>query len=191
MQNAWRVIDCTELEGRITYVRGRVSIQPTNADSPTEVPLAQTAVMLLGLKANCSTAALYELAKYGVSVILCDWRSVPISAMHSWSETHTYVTARHIAQSQMSLPRKKNAWARIVQNKIRGQAACLDSQHIDGGGLLRGIAAQVRSGDPANVEGYAAREYWKRVFPRDHEFTRAPGSGLGRNAQLDYAYMVL
>ncbi|NMM93812.1 type II CRISPR-associated endonuclease Cas1 [Bifidobacterium oedipodis] len=191
MQNAWRVVDCTGLEGRITYVRGRISIHPKDADLPTEVPLAQTAVILLGLKASCSTAALYELAKYGVSVMLCDWRSVPISAMHSWSETHTYVTARHIAQAQMSLPRKKNAWARIVQSKIRGQAACLDSQHIDGGGLLRGIASQVRSGDPTNAEGHAAREYWKRVFPCDCDFRREPGSGLGRNAQLDYAYMIL
>ena len=75
--------------------------------------------------------------------------------------------------------------------KIRGQAACLDSSKLEGGGLLRGIAASVRSGDPSNCEGHAAREYWRRMFPQDEKFRRIPGQGYGRNAQLDYAYMVL
>ncbi len=56
---------------------------------------------------------------------------------------------------------------------------------------MRSIAASVRSGDPTNREGHAAREYWKRVFPSDEGFRRIPGEGVGRNAQLDYAYMVL
>ena len=81
----------------------------------------------------------------------------------------TTVTTRQLAQSSMSLPRKKSAWARIVQMKIRGQAACLDSSKLEGGGLLRGIAASVRSGDPSNCEGHAAREYWRRMFPQDEK----------------------
>lgn len=48
-----------------------------------------------------------------------------------------------------------------------------------------------RSGDPSNCEGHAAREYWRRMFPQDEKFRRIPGQGYGRNAQLDYAYMVL
>lgn len=191
MQSAWRVIDCTNLQGKITYKRGRVIVHPDDADEGTAIPLDQVAVMLLGLKASCSTSALYEMACHGVSVMLCDWRSVPVAAMHSWAETHTRVAARHIAQAHMSLPRKKNAWSRIVSAKIRGQAACLDALGREGGGMLRGIAAAVRSGDPSNAEGQAAREYWKRVFRDDVDFHRIPGSGMGRNAQLDYAYAVL
>ena len=191
MQNQWRVIDCTELSGCISYVRGRMRIRRDGEETVSDVPLAQVAVVLLGLKVSCSAAVLHEMARAGVSVMLCDWRGVPDAALHAWTDLPTTVTVRQLSQVALTLPRKKNAWARIVQMKIRGQAACLDAVGVDGGGLLRGIASSVRSGDPNNCEGYAAREYWRRVFPRDGDFHRIPGEGVGRNAQLDYAYMVL
>lgn len=195
VHGAWRVIDCSDFEGRLTYKRGRMMLIPRAAGSseagPVEVPLAQTAVLLLGLKAVCSTALLFELAQYGVSVLFCDWSGVPVGAMESWSETATVVAARHRAQVAMSLPRQKNAWMRITKAKIRGQAHCLDLCGRPGGELLRNLAKTVRSGDPSNVEGHAAREYWQRIFPMKEEFQRKPGSGTPRNSQLDYAYTVL
>lgn len=191
MQSAWRVIDCTCLEGSITYERGRIKVTKRDTGEVTEIPLAQAAVVLLGLKSRCSTAVLYELAQYGVSVLLCDWRGVPTAGMYSWTSVPTKVTTRQLAQSTLTRPRKKNAWARVVKEKIRGQAACLDALEIEGGGILRGIAATVRSGDTSNHEGQAAREYWKRIFAHDTDFRRIPGAGTGRNAQLDYAYAVL
>lgn len=90
----------------------------------------------------------------------------------------------------MTLPARKAAWKRIVRAKIRGQANVLDLLGLDGGQLLRNLAAQVRSGDPNNIEGQAAREYWHRMFPGEN-FHRMPGAGNGRNAQLDYAYTIL
>lgn len=191
MQSQWRVIDCTDLEGGITYVRGNMRVKRDDGSDAVDVPLAQTAVVLLGLRVRCSAAVLHEMARYGVSVMLCDWRGVPDAALHAWTDQPTTVTARHLAQVDLSVPRKKNAWGRITQAKIRGQAACLDALGLDGGGMLRGIAAAVRSGDPANREGHAAREYWRRVFPDDRGFRRIPGEGTCRNAQLDYSYMVL
>ena len=152
MQNQWRVIDCTDLDGSISYERGRMRVVKNDTGECVDVPLAQIAVVLLGLHVRCSAAVLHEMARYGVSVMLCDWRGVPDAALHAWTDMPTTVTTRQLAQSNMSLPRKKSAWARIVQMKIRGQAACLDSSKLEGGGLLRGIAASVRSGDPSNCE---------------------------------------
>ncbi|KAB7789530.1 type II CRISPR-associated endonuclease Cas1 [Bifidobacterium leontopitheci] len=191
MQGQWRVIDCSTMEGRISYIRGNLRVIRDGDTEPTNVPLAQAAVVLLGLKVSCSAAVLHEMARCGVSVMLCDWRGVPDAALHAWTDVPTTVTQRQLAQIDVTLPRRKNAWGRIIQAKIRGQAACLDSLGIDGGGMLRGIASSVRSGDPSNCEGYAAREYWRRVFPDDGGFKRIAGEGNGRNAQLDYAYMVL
>lgn len=193
MQSAWRVVDCTQLDGSITYKRGRMVVSNRDSADVTvaEVPLSQIAVLLIGQRIYCSSAVLFELAQYGVSVMLCDWRGVPVAAVHPWTDLPTTVTQRQLAQSRMSVPRRKNAWARIVQAKIRGQAACLDSLHREGSGILRGLAASVRSGDPSNIEGQAAREYWKRLFGDEERFKRVPRQGIGRNAQLDYAYSVL
>lgn len=118
MQSAWRVIDCTCLEGSITYERGRLQIRKRDTGEITDIPLAQAAVVLLGLKSYCSTAALFELAQYGVSVLVCDWRSVPTAGMYTWSSLPTKVTARQLAQSMLTRPRKKNAWSRVVKEKI-------------------------------------------------------------------------
>lgn len=86
MQSQWRVIDCTDLNGGITYVRGNMRIN-REGENTVDVPLAQTAVVLLGLKVRCSAAVLHEMARYGVSVMLCDWRGVPDAALHAWSDS--------------------------------------------------------------------------------------------------------
>ena len=114
MQNQWRVIDCTDLDGSISYERGRMRVVKNDTGECVDVPLAQIAVVLLGLHVRCSAAVLHEMARYGVSVMLCDWRGVPDAALHAWTDMPTTVTTRQLAQSNMSLPRKKSAWARIV-----------------------------------------------------------------------------
>lgn len=125
MESAWRVIDCMDVEGQLRYERGRMVVCADGKES-VKIPLAQTAVLLLGLRANISTALLFRLAQEGVSVLFCDWRGVPTGALDSWGSTPSRVTIRHWAQVDMSVPRQKNAWKRIVKAKIRGQARCLD-----------------------------------------------------------------
>lgn len=97
MQSAWRVIDCTQLRGKLRYARGRLLVCREDED-PVEIPLAQIAVILLGRTATCSTALLFEFAEHGISVMLCDWRGIPVGALHSWSDTPTFVTRRQRAQ---------------------------------------------------------------------------------------------
>lgn len=189
MQSAWRVMDCTQLRGKLRYVRGRLRVCREGED-PVEIPLAQIAVILLGQKATCSTALLFELAEHGISVMLCDWRGIPVGALHSWSASPTFVTRRQHAQVSMSVPRQKNAWMQIIKAKVRGQAHCLDLCEKSGGNELRELAKSVRSGDLTNIEGQAARKYWQYLFGEEG-FRRVPGAGEGRNSQLDYAYAVL
>lgn len=190
MQSAWRVIDCSQMEGKLSYVRGHLRAT-TKEGIQQDIALAQTAVVLVGLHVQLSTGLLHQCAAYGVSVMVCDWKYVPVAAFHPWCETLTYVTARQRAQVEMSEPRRKAAWAQVVRAKVRGQAAVLDALEIEGGGLLRAWAKEIRSGDPSNIEGRAAREYWASLFGRREGFRRTPGEGSGRNAHFDYAYMVL
>lgn len=189
MAEQWRVIDLCGLEGELRSVRGGVEVCPDGAAS-TIVPVAEAAVILVGMKVCLSAAVLHRLAEADVAVLFCDWRGIPEGGCYSWSD-HGRVAARHRAQAAVSLPRKKNAWARLVRAKIQGQASVLNNLRIRGSGELLALADQVRSGDPANVEAQAARLYWSRTLGRGVGRQPSVGQLIGANACLDYGYSVL
>lgn len=189
MAEQWRVVDLCGLEGELRAVRGGVEVCPHGAAS-TIVPVVEVAVILVGMKVNLSAAVLHRLAEADVAVLFCDWRGIPEGGCYSWSD-HGRVAARHRAQAAVSLPRKKNAWARLVRAKIEGQASVLNNLRIRGSGELLALADQVRSGDPGNIEAQAARLYWSRTLGRGVGRQPSAGQLIGANACLDYGYSVL
>lgn len=186
MADPWRVLDFSEFQGSVTARRGTLVVRREQHDQ--EVPVEDIAVVLIGVNTQISAGTIHRLAGYGTAVIFCDWRRVPIACTYPWS-THSRVGARQRAQAELSLPRKKQAWRKIVKAKILGQAA--NFRHGDPAvhRQLKRLAQEVRSGDPANIEGQAARITWERLF--GSSFRRTPGSGDGINAVFDYGYMIL
>ena len=189
MAEQWRVVDLSAFEGNLRAVRGGVEVCPEEGMS-TVLPVAELAVVLIGMKVNLSAAVLHRLSEADVAVLFCDWRGIPEGGCYSWSD-HGRVAARHRAQAEVSVPRKKNAWARLVRAKIEGQASVLENLKIRGSGELLALADQVRSGDPGNVEAQAARLYWSRTLGRGVGRQPAAGQLIGANACLDYGYAVL
>ncbi|SPT55419.1 type II CRISPR-associated endonuclease Cas1 [Schaalia odontolytica] len=189
MAEQWRVIDLCGFEGELRSTRGGVEVCP-DGGAPTTVPVAELAVVLVGMKVNLSAAVLHRLAEADVALLFCDWRGIPEGGCYSWSD-HGRVAARHRAQAEATLPRKKNAWARLVRAKIEGQASVLENLKLRGGGELLALADQVRSGDPGNIEAQAARLYWSRALGRGVSRQPAAGQLIGANACLDYGYSVL
>lgn len=189
MAEQWRVIDLCGFEGELRSTRGGVEVRPGEGVATT-IPVAEVAIILVGMKVALSAAVLHRLAEADVAVLFCDWRGIPEGGCYSWSH-HGRVAARHRAQAEVSLPRKKNAWARLIRAKIEGQASVLENLKIRGSGELLALADQVRSGDPGNVEAQAARLYWSRALGKG--VGREPGAGqlIGANACLDYGYSVL
>lgn len=189
MPEQWRVIDLCGFEGELRSTRGGVEVRPEEGASTT-IPVAEVAVVLVGMQVNLSAAVLHRLAEADIAVLFCDWRGIPEGGCYPWSD-HGRVAARQRAQAEVSLPRKKNAWARLVRAKIEGQASVLENLKIRGSGELLALADQVRSGDPGNVEAQAARLYWSRALGKG--VGREPGAGqlIGANACLDYGYSVL
>lgn len=189
MNSQWRVIDLCGFYGELRSTRGGVEVCPEEGESTT-IPVAEVAVILVGMKVALSAAVLHRLAEADVAVLFCDWRGIPEGGCYSWSD-HGRVAARHRAQAEVSLPRKKNAWARLIRAKIEGQASVLENLKIRGSGELLALADQVRSGDPGNVEAQAARLYWSRALGKGMGRQPAAGQLIGANACLDYGYSVL
>ncbi len=181
MTTRWRVIDLIDHSGDIDVRRGHLVI------SDSRVPLDDVSCILTGTKTHWSGSLVALAAKYEVPMIACTWRGVPLSVSLPWS-SNSRVATRHNAQAALSIPRKKNAWMRIIRAKVTGQANNL--RHVPiAQQILLDHARQIRSGDPDNREARAARTYWANFFPHER-FTRDI-DGPGRNAQLNYGYTVM
>ena len=182
LSTPWRILDFTSYHGRVTAGKG--SLQAGGK----EVPLADISVVIVGVDVDLHSSVFDRAAAFGFPILHCDWKGVPCSATWPWS-THTRVAARHISQSEMEIPRRKNAWMRIVRAKILGQAFNLRSDPESASYLLE-LSKRVRSGDPSNCEGQAARYYWRRFF-EDSTFRRVTQSRNSLNGMLDYGYTIL
>lgn len=92
------------------------------------------------------------------------------------------------AQLALTQPDRKRLWQRIVQFKIRNQAAVLTrSGQTDNARHLQQLARDVRSGDPDNCEAQAAQIYFRSLFsPQFHR-----GQSRFHNAALNYGYAVV
>lgn len=186
---SWRILDLENFEGTLSYTRGNVKVTKTSGEE-FRCPLEDVAVVLCGPKCTVSTGLLQMLGERDISLFVTDWRHIPVSLAHGWS-THTRVGARQIAQARLSVPRSKNAWQQIVKAKIDGQAQVQkDLQHHAAADHLFALARSVRSGDPQNVEGQAAKYHWKHYVP-DGSFIRDPDRSDRLNSLLNYGYTIL
>lgn len=133
-----------------------------------------------------SNNLLVALAERGTPFVLCGPNHGPVGLL--WPvENHHRQAARMDAQLRASQPLRKRLWKQLVQAKIGMQAAAIAL--IGGPALaLRRLAGKVRSGDPSNIEGQAARLYWRLLLGTG--FRRDRGSS-GVNAMLNYGYTVL
>lgn len=133
-----------------------------------------------------SNNLLVALAERGTPFVLCGANHRPVGIL--WSvENHHRQAARIDAQMRARLPLRKRLWREVVRAKIRMQAAVVGL--FDGPEPpLRRLADKVRSGDPSNVEGQAARIYWSLLLGK--AFRRDRGQP-GINAMLNYGYAIL
>jgi CRISPR-associated protein Cas1 len=152
------------------------------------VPCEDIGVVIVDHPAVTYThGVLTTLARFGGVVIACGPDHHPASIIHPL-EANTLHTERLRLQVESSRPCSKRIWQQIVRAKVRAQADNLTTGDPAHKRLIT-LAAEVRSGDPANVEAQAAKVYWKALFPGD-AFRRDP-DGAPPNNLLNYGYMAL
>lgn len=185
---AWRGIHLSRpaflsLENRAIRLEFR-----DEAGGSFRLPLEDLSYLILDTaEVSLSGSLLSALSDASVMVLGTDRAHLPCWAALPW--TRFYKQGETVGlQLGVSQPQRKQLWSHIVRAKIKAQAHCLFTNGLAGAEHLDALAAQVRSGDPANVEARAARHYWKCLFPR-REFLRH-GDDLP-NALLNYGYALL
>ena len=133
-------------------------------DSTRTIPVEDIGVVVLDNRQITLTHGLLEaLLENNCAVVTCDSRGMPVGLMLPLCG-NTLQSERFSRQIEASLPLKKQLWQQTVKAKIDNQAAVLDNISGIETGCMKRWSADVRSGDPDNLEGRAAAYYWKQIF---------------------------
>ena len=120
-------------------------------------------------------------------MVTCDEKHIPNGVLLPFMAHSRQSKIAHL-QISWSEPLKKRLWQRVVQCKIRNQAACLAyHKGAEVAVFLEAMERRVASGDSDNLEAQAARYYWQKLFGSD--FRRGGNDSI--NAALNYGYAVV
>lgn len=129
---------------------------------------------------------LVRLAEQKVPLVICAANHVPVSVLLPLDGNYLQSSVMS-AQAAMKETTKNRLWKEVVQAKIKQQAAVLEAFGLDAK-PLKIMVSKVRSGDPENVEGQAARYYFQTLFGKNFRRDRTQA---GINALLNYGYTIL
>jgi CRISPR-associated protein Cas1 len=152
------------------------------------VPVEDLGALILQNSAIVITQAiLVSCQKHNVVVIFCDEKHLPYSLLLPITDAHTLHSKVLKNQVAATKPMKKRLWQQIVKQKILNQLETLDKAGTPLAAMAR-LSKAVKSGDPANVEGQAAKLYWRALFGNTF---RRNSEAEGINAILNYGYAVI
>ncbi|HMM78711.1 MAG TPA: type II CRISPR-associated endonuclease Cas1 [Pyrinomonadaceae bacterium] len=173
--------------GCYLHTRDAQLVIEKNGAKVGSVPIEDLGVLILdGPQLLITSSVMRCLAEQNVSVIFTDDKHLPSSLTIPFS-AHSIQTKVLNSQIGISVPVKKRLWSQVVSAKIANQARSLDLCGKDGT-ALKEIANRVKSGDSENLEAYAAKIYWRKLFGDDFRRDRYAGD---HNMLLNYGYAII
>lgn len=181
-----QIVEITQPGYWLKKHRGFLVVQK-GSEEQGRIPLDDILSVLISVPGcSLSTVLIDELSQNNIPLVICGANYLPSSMLLPVSG---YGRQFHVmrAQADLSQPRRKRAWQSVVKAKILNQAELLERIGQDTP-RLRALARKVKSGDPENCEGQAARLYWPRLFGRQFRRDRHAD---GINAVLNYTYTIV
>lgn len=172
---------------RLSVQHSQLVVETKNKIRMATIPIEDIGFVLIdNMQISLSLPLVEALVANNAAIVFCDSKHYPQSMLLNLEGNNTLAeTVRN--QINASVPLKKRLWQQCVMAKIANQAAMLHSIGKKNAELFA-FAKNVKSGDPDNREGAAARIYWSRMFYEG--FTRER-FGKYPNNLLNYGYMVL
>lgn len=178
-------------DGTSLFLRAKQLVIERDGDELASVPFDDLGFLVLTSHGvTISSGALRACAEYNVAVISCAENFLPAGLQLPLAANSLHAE-RLNAQVAVSVPLRKQLWSRIVNAKLRMQAANLPEGPARS--RILAMAGDVRSGDPDNLEAQGARIYWGELFSGidlPAPFRREP-DGPPPNGLLNYGYAIV
>ena len=161
-----------------------------NMENVRTIPIEDIGIVILDHKQITLTQGLIEsLLDNNCALITCSSNHLPVGLMLPLYG-NTIQNERFRYQIYASLPLRKQLWQQTIQAKIVNQAAVLKYATGSVHNNMQIWAADVRSGDSANMEARAAAYYWKTLFQDIDGFVRGRDEDEPNNL-LNYGYAIV
>lgn len=161
-----------------------------NMENVRTIPIEDIGIVILDHKQITLTQGLIEsLLDNNCALITCSSNHLPVGLMLPLYG-NTIQNERFRYQIYASLPLRKQLWQQTIQAKISNQAAVLKYATGSVHNNMQIWAADVRSGDSANMEARAAAYYWKTLFQDIDGFVRGRDEDEPNNL-LNYGYAIV
>jgi len=179
---SWRILNISK-QCKLSVKNSQLYYQPFEEQEIT-IPIEDISVIILEAPHITVTSSLLsKCAEYGIAFFTCDSSHSPNGVMIPFFQ-HSRNTEIAFLQSEWSEPFKKRLWQKIIQQKITNQSFVIQS--IKGDNDLLYLVEKVQSGDSTNLESFASRTYWSKLFDG---FKRHAEDG--KNFALNYGYAIL
>lgn len=184
-----RIVEIADDRRHLFVNRGFMVIRDTEGERKElgQVPLDDISAVIANAHGITYTNnLLVALAERGSPFVLCSANHNAVGMLLTLDGHH--IQAKRIeAQIAASQPTHKRLWSSIVKAKLEQQAAALEACG-QATGPITALIPKVKSGDPENIEGQAARRYWELLFGKGF---RRDQDADGLNALLNYGYTVM
>lgn len=183
---SYQIVEITEPGCRITKSRGFLEVHH-KGEKIGHVAFDDIAAVIISVPGCSITTSLVErLCQSNIPVVMCGQNYLPTNfTLPVQGYGRQFQVMR--AQVEMTEPRRKRAWQRIISAKIANQAKVLHRVGQTSKQLFY-LSTKVRSGDAGNCEAQAARIYWRCLFGCDF---RRNQDAPGLNSALNYIYAIV
>lgn len=182
---AWRSV-MIQNPAKLSLNKGQLKLQ--NADGVFTLPLEDiTSIILESPQIILSSALLAACQEQAITLLTCDHTHMPNGVLLPFQPHSRQSRVAHM-QIAWTEAQRNRLWQRVVQTKIRNQAACLKNISQQAAAThLNSLASRVKTGDPKNIEAQAARAYWTHLMGKN--FRRGDLDSI--NAALNYGYAII
>lgn len=183
---ARRIIEISGFDAHLSVRLGQVRVG-RGEEIAGQFPASEVGLLISDTRQSTfSNSSMVEIIENKGLIVLCGNDHLP-AALVVPVTGNDLMRQRLTEQLAMSAPTRKRLWQEIVMSKIANQAAACDCSETTK--KLLSLRGRIKSGDTSNMEGTAARFYWKAYLPNSN-FRRDP-NGDSPNPLLNYGYMVM
>ena len=180
-----RIVDVTTRGTKVRVDTGRLRLDLKDGQSVVVSLLDVEALLVSECAIELTGCVLVELSARGIPVVLCGRNYMPTGILLPLTSYHaqTGVLRRQI---EVHPSTRARLWQRVVKKKIENQIGLLKARGVPEE-FISPMLTPVGRGDQGNVEGIAARAYWRAL----NLFSSRNRDATDANQLLNYCYAVI